>query len=71
MEGKVGPVGWPRRRREERRRQRSVRSTSQTGNVLVGRKKSREELQAFRDMRDALDAFIAMREPKRKANVAM
>ena len=34
-------------------------------------KKSREDLQALRDMRDALDAFIAMREPMRKAYVTM
>jgi hypothetical protein len=69
--GKVGPVGWPRRRREEQRGQGSVRSTSQTGNVLVGCKRSREGLQALGDTRDALDAFIAMREPMRKANAAL
>jgi hypothetical protein len=48
-----------------------VRSTSQTGNVLVGRKSGREELKALADMRDALDAFIAMRESMRKADIAM
>ena len=69
--GKVGPVGWPRRRREEQRGQRCVRCTSQTGNALVGCKRSREELQALGDMRDALDAFIAMREPMRKPDTAL
>ena len=48
-----------------------MRSTSQTGNVLVGRKSGREELKALADMRDALDAFIAMRESMRKADIAM
>jgi hypothetical protein len=61
-------VGWPRRRREEGRVQRGVRSsTFRTGNGF-GRavKESEEDCGVLGDMGDALDAFMAVAGSLRK-----